>query len=399
MLSAPLGLPDPRARLSRALVLLFAVGAGLSAASLYYNQPILTAMARSLGATTTQIGVVPMLTQLGYAAGILLFAPFGDRRDRRQVIVLKLAALALSLTVAGLAHSVLLLALASLAIGLSATAAQDFVPAAAALAPPEARGKVVGGVMTGLLLGILLSRLASGAVSDIYGWRVVYFAAAALIACLAVLCSARLPSVAPSTQERYGALLRSLVTLTRNFSALRRATLAQALLSFAFSAFWSTLALALAGPPHHLGSTSAGLFGLAGAAGAAVAPFAGALADRRGPEAVLRGGAALVALSFASMALWPASLALLIVGTVAFDLGVQACLISHQSIIYGLDGAARSRLNAVLVSSMFLGMSVGAALASQALSHYGWSGVMLLGAAASLGALLVRLWPRPPTEE
>lgn len=350
-------------------------------------------MSRSLGATAKQIGVVPMLTQLGYAFGILLFAPFGDRRDRRHVIVVKLVALAISLTVAGLASSVALLAAASLAIGLSATAAQDFVPAAAALAPPERRGKLVGTVMTGLLLGILLSRLASGAVSDHYGWRVVYFGAAGLIAGLAALSAARLPSVAPSTRESYGKLLRSMLALARDLSALRRATLAQALLSFAFSAFWSTLALALAAPPHRLGSTAAGLFGLAGAAGAAVAPLAGAIADKRGPETVIRAGSALVVLSFASMAIWPASLALLIVGTVAFDLGVQASLISHQTIIYGLDGAARSRLNAVLVSSMFLGMSVGAALASQALAHYGWPAVMLLGAVASASALVVRYWP------
>jgi predicted MFS family arabinose efflux permease len=93
------------------------------------------------------------------------------------------------------------------------------------------------------------------------------------------------------------------------------------------------------------------------------------------------------------MALWPASLGLLIVGTVVFDLGVQASLIAHQTIIYGLDGAARSRLNAILVSSMFLGMSLGAAVASSMLSRHGWAGVMLLGAGTSAAALVVRYWP------
>ena len=101
-----------------------------------------------------------------------------------------------------------------------------------------------------------------------------------------------------------------------------------------------------------------------GAAGAGVAPLAGAFADRRGPRTVIQIGAALVVGSFTAMAVWPGSLALLIAATVAFDLGVQACLIAHQTIVYSLDPAARSRLNAVLVSSMFLGMSVGAALAS-----------------------------------
>src|SRR5512133_1046142 len=108
------------ARLAPSLVALLAIGAGLSAAGLYYNQPILGAMASDLGATPEQIGLVPMLTQLGYAAGILLFAPLGDRLDLRRVIVVKLAALAAALTLAGLSSSVGLVAAASLAIGLLA---------------------------------------------------------------------------------------------------------------------------------------------------------------------------------------------------------------------------------------------------------------------------------------
>lgn len=382
---------------SRGLVTLFAVGAGLSAASLYYNQPILGAIATSLGASPKAIGIVPMLTQLGYASGIILFAPIGDRYERRRVIVAKLAALALALVFAGAARSVATIGIASLAIGLLATAAQDFVPAAAASAPAEARGKIVGTVMTGLLLGILLSRLASGAVSEQFGWRAIFFVAAAVIGLLAVISAARLPELPPSVSGTYGGLLRSMVTLVRSIPALRRAALAQALLSLGFSAFWSTLALALAAPPYELGSTVAGLFGLAGAAGAAAAPLAGAIADKRGPHAVIRIGAALVVAAFAAMAAWPSALVVLIAGTVVFDLGVQACLISHQTIVYGLEPAARSRLNAVLVSCMFFGMGAGAALASQIFAPFGWRGVMLLGAVAAALALVVRLLPEAAT--
>ena len=78
---------SPAPRLSRALVVLFAAGAGLAAACLYYNQPILGTIARDLGATPGEVGIVPTATQLGYAAGILLSAPLGDRLDRRRLIV------------------------------------------------------------------------------------------------------------------------------------------------------------------------------------------------------------------------------------------------------------------------------------------------------------------------
>jgi len=141
----------------------------------------------------------------------------------------------------------------------------------------------------------------------------------------------------------------------------------------------------------HLAPSLVGL--LAGAAGAVAAPIAGSIADKRGPGTVIRMGAALVLASFVAMACWPGSLAVLIAGTVLFDLGVQACLISHQTIVYSLDPAARSRLNAVLVSAMFLAMGLGAALASQALVLYGWVGVMTLGAGAAALAMGVRLLP------
>lgn len=384
------------ARLSTSLVLLFAAGAGLSAASLYYNQPILGEITRDLGTDARAVGFVPMATQLGYASGILLSAPLGDRLDRRKLILAKGVLLVGALLLAGLSPSIHFLCAASLAIGLLATLAQDFVPAAATLAPAESRGKIVGTVMTGLLLGILLSRLASGTIAEQLGWRAVYFGAAGTIASLTLFAAIRLPRLVPTATASYGALLLSIAALVRDTAALRRAALAQGLLSVAFSGFWSTLALVLADPPYGLGSSVAGAFGIAGAIGALIAPVAGALSDRRGPESVIRVATVLVVLSFGAMALAPGSLVVLVATTVLFDLGVQASLIAHQTIVYGLDPSARSRLNAALVSTMFFGMAGGAALASQAREHWGLLGVALVGVTAAVLALLVRLWPSSP---
>ena len=155
----------------------------------------------------------------------------------------------------------------------------------------------------------------------------------------------------------------------------------------------------LHGAPFHLGSAAAGTFGLAGAAGALAAPVAGRLADRRGPDRVARLGIGIAAVSFASMAFapWlsaPAQLGLLALTTVGFDLGVQATLIAHQSIVYAIDPASRSRLNAVLFVGMFIGMASGAALGSLLLAQFGWIAVIALAVASSLGALVVRLWRR-----
>src|SRR5450830_1748668 len=126
------------------------------------SQKHLGLLAADLQASASRIGLVPTLTQLGYALGILLLAPLGDRLNRRRLILTKALALTAALLLSAFAPSVPWLLLASLLIGLSATVAQDIVPAAAILAPEASRGKAVGTVMTGLLLGILLSRVVSG---------------------------------------------------------------------------------------------------------------------------------------------------------------------------------------------------------------------------------------------
>ena len=395
--------PAVRGHLPGSLVLLLAASAGLSVASLYYSQPMLGVLAGEIGASPAAVGFVPTLTQLGYALGLLLLAPLGDRFDRRRIIVAKAAVLCAALLAAGAAPGIGLLLAASLAIGLAATMAQDIVPAAATLAPEAHRGRALGMVMTGLLLGILLSRVLSGFVAEQFGWRTMFVLAAASIALTGAAAWRGLPRFRPTTQLGYGALLGSLATLWRRHGALRRATLSQGLLAVGFSAFWSTLAVLLHGAPFHLGSGAAGAFGLAGAAGALAAPLAGRLADRHGPERVTRLGAAVVLVSFAAMALAPmlharAQLGLLVAAAIGFDLGFQATLIAHQTIVYGIEPGARSRLNAVLFTGMFIGMATGSALGALVFAQWGWMAVVLLAAgsaAAGLAARLVRAAATP----
>lgn len=382
--------------LSHRLVLIMATATGLGVACLYYAQPLLGVLTADMGLSEQAVGYIPTLTQLGYALGIIFLAPLGDRHDRRGIIVIKAGLLVAALLAFGMASTLTVLLAASLAIGLTATLAQDIVPAAATLAHDRQRGRIVGTVMTGLLLGILLSRVFSGLIAEHFGWRSVFVLAAVSMAITGVAIWRALPHIAPTTSLPYRALMASLIELLRKHPALRAAALAQGLLALAFSAFWSTLAVMLHAEPFHMGSAVAGAFGLAGAAGALIAPLAGHLADRRGPQAVTRVGTAITALSFALMSagafLAPGSqLWVLATATVGFDLGVQSTLIAHQSIVYGIAPEARSRLNAILLGGMFIGMSVGSALGSALLTHWGWLAVTALASAAAIGAFLIRL--------
>jgi len=389
---------SPAERLPGPLVFTLAAGAGLSVASIYYSQPMLDIIGKQFGVGVGAVGMVPMLTQMGYALGILLLAPLGDRHDRRAIILIKGLLLVAALLLCGFSGGLNALLIASFATGLTATVAQDIVPASAALAPERSRGKTVGTVMTGLLVGILLSRVVSGVVAEYFGWRAMYWLAAALVLFISLALWRALPRFTPGTSVSYPRLLLSLAHLWQHHQTLRRAALAQGLLSVGFSAFWSTLALMLS-DRFHLDSAVAGAFGLAGAAGAMAAPLAGSIADRIGPARVTIVGAGLVTVSFALMFLLPAlpipaQLALIVLSTIGFDLGVQATLVAHQTLVYSLAPEARSRLNALLFTVVFIGMATGAALGSLALARWGWNGVVTLATLAGAASFALRLASR-----
>ncbi len=385
-------------KLPAPLVFTLAAGAGLSVASIYYSQPMLDIISKQFNVGIGSVGMIPMLTQAGYALGILLLAPLGDRHDRRTIILIKGLLLVAALLLCGFSGGLNAMLIASFITGLTATVAQDIVPASAALAPERSRGKTVGTVMTGLLVGILLSRVVSGVVAEYFGWRSMYLIAAAAVLLISLTLWRVLPRFTPGTTVSYPRLLLSLAHLWQQHQTLRRAALAQGLLSVSFSAFWSTLALMLS-QRFHFDSAVAGAFGLAGAAGALAAPLAGSIADRIGPARVTQYGATLVMVSFALMFLLPllplpAQIGLIILSTIGFDLGVQATLVAHQTLVYGLAPEARSRLNALMFTVVFIGMASGAALGSLALAHFGWTGVVSLATFAAALALLIRLASR-----
>ncbi|MFK9977507.1 MFS transporter [Klebsiella oxytoca] len=377
------------------VIFILALGAGFSVAAIYYAQPLLPLMGANLHLSVEGMGLVPTLTQAGYALGILFLLPLGDRHDRRKLILMKSAALAVLLLLCSLTGQLTSLLMVSLLIGMAATMAQDIVPAAAILAPAGKQGKMVGTVMTGLLLGILLSRTVSGLVGALFGWRVMYQAAAVSIALIGLLMWRVLPRFEIHSNLTYPQLIKSMAHLWKRYPALRRAAFAQGFLSIAFSAFWSTLAVMLLAH-YQMGSAVAGGFGIAGAAGALAAPLAGGLADKFGAEKVMQMGAALVTVSFALMFLLPAlpphgQLILIAISAVGFDLGLQSSLVAHQNLVYGLEPQARGRLNALLFTGVFIGMSLGSVLGSKLYVIAGWSGVVTLAVITGAIALGIRL--------
>ncbi len=379
--------------LSPAVRWALAIGCAIPVGNIWYLQPLLASVAREFRVSESGAGLASTLTQVGYAAGMLMIVPLGDVRERRGLVMTMLGlSAAVALAVAAAPTFPLLCGL-SLLLGFVSCTAQLLIPFAADLAPERERGRVLGFVVSGLLLGILLARTVSGFVGGHFGWRSVYVLAAVLAVGLAVYLRALLPKSVPQARVAYGRLMASLVELVREEPVLRESAVYGATLFASFSAFWTTLAFLL--EPRGLGPEVVGLFGLIGAAGALAAPLAGRLADRSGPERTILLGAATVLVSFAIML--QASLFALVLGVLLMDVGVQAAHVSNQSRFYARRPESRSRMNTVYMTCYFVGGSVGSALGAWAWGAYRWPGVCAVGAGFALVALAVFGLARRPS--
>lgn len=377
--------------LTRSTLWLMTIAAGLVVANNYYNQPLLGLMARDLNVTENTISSIAMLTQVGYAMGLLLIVPLGDMFMRKRLILFDFIFIIISLTGMAMAPSVKWLLPLSFMVGFTSVVPQIFVPMAAELAVPEKQSASIGMVMSGLLIGILLSRVISGFIGDIWGWRAMYYVAAVCMAILAVLIAAKLPEVHPNFAGNYGALMRSLVQLTRTQPVLRLASFRGAMGFAAFSAFWTTLVFHLEEAPFHAGPAVAGSFGIIGAVGALAAAVVGRISNKFSGFHIILYSILMMLLSWVIFWLGGYTYIGLIIGIILIDLGLQSMHIMNQSSFFALNVGAKNRLNTVYMFSYFIGGSTGTWLAAKAWNHYQWNGVVFVGMSFTLLTLIAHL--------
>ncbi len=374
---------------SRALILLMATAIGLAVASNYYAQPLLHSIAEQFGLSTVGAGSIVVTAQLSYGVGLLLLAPLGDLFEQRRLIVIMMIIATLGLIISACAPSLPWLIVGTALTGLFSVVAQVLVPMGAALSDPAQRGRTVGTLMSGLLLGILLARTAAGLSAELGGWRSIYVLAAVLMAITALALYLGLPRHQQSAGLSYPALIGSVFRLFVEEPVLRVRSLL-GLLSFCmFALFWTPLAFLLAREPYHFSDAVIGLFGLAGAAGALAANWAGRLADRgKGALGTTVGLVALL-LSWIPLGFAETSLVALILGVLVLDLAVQLVHVGNQNAVIALRPQARTRLNAGYITCYFIGGALGSLLGTQLFQWRGWEAIVAAGLLVGLLALLV----------
>lgn len=377
--------------ISKGLILLLAIAAGISVANLYYNQPLLADIAKTFHISFQEVGLLSTFTQLGYASGIFLFVPLGDIKEKRKVILVLIAGVTISLLGVASAPNIYLLYIFCFTVGLSTGIPQLIVPLAAQLVAPEKRGKAIGTIASAMLIGILMARTLSGSVGFLLGWRYMFVLAAAIMGLLGLVLFFKLPKTTPDESITYGNLLKSLLHITIKYKTLRKAAITGAMMFGAFSVFWTTLTFLLESPAFGMNSNQIGMFGLVGVIGAVGARMIGGLNDKIRSSSIILACIILGIFSYSLLGLSTVTIPIIIVGIIALDFGVQGTMVSNQTVIISLNNNERSRLNTVYIVSIFIGGALGSTLGSIAWETNGWSGVCMVGFSMILIAFFINI--------
>lgn len=380
----------PLPRMTTPFTLLLAISAGAAVANLYYAQPLLDDIAADFRIAHGIAGTLVTATQIGYAVGILLFAPLGDILDRRRLVPIMLAISALALGAAAVAPNVLVLGVALAAMGLTTVSGQILVPLAGDLADDRSRGRTVSVVTSGIIIGILLSRVLAGVVAGLLGWRAIFAIAAVLMVALAVLLAVRIPTLPARERLPYPRLVGSVLGMIAREPVVRL-SMAFGTLAFAlFSLLWTALTFLLSSAPFHYPADVIGLFGLVGLVGAAASQGAGRIHDRGLSRPMMGVFWGVLVVAWAVALLGSQNVVPIVITVVLLDAGMQGQMLLNQTRLFARFPQARARVNTALVSGNFVGGAIGSGLASLLWTLGGWIPVASAGLVLAVAGVV--LW-------
>jgi MFS family permease len=309
----------------------------------------LPAMGAELGAGATSLGLVETLFLAGSVAFLLPVGRLADAADKATLYKLGLLGFGVSSILIGLLSSVPAILCLRFLQGLGSAVFAATGPALLAdVVPAAQRGRAYGASLAAVYVGLTLGPIAAGLLIDLWSWRAVFYVGAAVILLGLVLIQALLPSrwrrpepgtvhlpsvglvvtsvlclVAGSAWLRLGAVgyaglgtgvllgalfvgwqprlprpLLDVGALLRN-RPLRGALSVQLLLYMNAFAAMFMLSIYIQVSLDRSAATAGQVLALATVVMAAVAPFAGALADRLRPSRVATVGVAWIVVASA----------------------------------------------------------------------------------------------------
>ncbi len=371
------------------LLLILAIISGLAVANLYYNQPLLNDICRDLKVSEFTANLIPMVTQIGYACGLLFIIPLGDLYNRRNIIVVNFSLLSLSMVSIAFSENIGLVLASSLITGICSVMPQIFIPIASQFSRPEHKSKNVGVLVSGLLTGILGSRVISGIVGEYWGWRTMYYIAAVIMfVCIFVVVRV-IPDMTVNYKGTYKDLMQSLMKIFRQRPDIRLSSLRAGLCFGSFLSLWACLAFKLSGAPLYAGNNVIGMMGLCGVAGALTASLVGRYVRILGVKRLNYIGCIIIIVAWGIMYFLQNTYTGFIVGIMLMDVGMQCVQLSNQTYVLTSVPNASNRVNTIFMTTYFVGGALGTFLAGSFWHYMQWTGVVMVGISLTIVSLLI----------
>ena len=194
---------EPNGGIPRHILLMMAVLAGFTVANLYYNQALLDLISQGIGITQAEANLITVITQVGYALGLLFIVPLADMVAVRRITMMAMSVAAVSALSIAYANNVWVIWGASLTLGLCSIMPQLYIPMATLYSRPENKSRNMGYVASGLLTGILYARVISGYVGEWLGWRAMFIIVAVFMLLGLIVTLAMMPKMRPLFQGTY----------------------------------------------------------------------------------------------------------------------------------------------------------------------------------------------------
>lgn len=382
-------------------IVVLSAAAFASVATMRVADPLIPQIAQELDVSFGAASVITTAFAVAYGLCQLVWGGLGDRFGKYRLVTLMTLLSALTVALAGFAHSLAALGAARLVAGATAAA---IVPLALAFigdhVPYEQRQTVLGRFMTGTILGIVAGQTAGGVLGDLVGWRGVFFLLGGLFlvvgSLLAVeLRSRRVPPPLLSDASGPAALLEAyLVLLRRPWARVVLVTVAiEGFLfygAFTFVGAWLHERFAL---DYALVGLLLGCMGLGG--------LTYALTVRRMLRALGERGLALLGGligTFGFCVVAVGGLAAMAPAIMLLGLGIHMLHNTLQTHATQMAPGARGLAVSTFANVLFLGQAAGVWLCGRLLEVVGFAPVFIVagGALAILGGVFARLLGRRP---
>jgi YNFM family putative membrane transporter len=361
----------------RATLALFA-GAFVTFAVLYVTQPLMPELSR-------QFGVGPAVSSLslsmatGALAVAMLWVPgLSDRWGRKRVMqTALLLSAALSVAIAFAPSFALLLVLRAVQGALLAGFPAIAMAYVTEEFDPRSQGRAMGLYVSGTTLGGMVGRIVTGALTDLWSWRVAIAVIGGISLALALWFMFALPRPRHFSPRPLPAreLLHRLGQAARHPAAAGLYALAFVLMG-GFVSMYNYISYLLTEPPYGLSQTLAGLIYLVYLAGTLSSAWMGRVADRIGRSRALRISiaVAMVGLIITLLPPVPAKVA----GLVWFTFGFFGAHATASSWVPRIVGPYKAQASSLYLLLYYAGSSIVGTVGGWCWSGGGWGAVVAL---------------------